>query len=92
MTVGQSINFDRAAQYYDDTRGFPPGVDQDVAKTIARAGQLTTASRELEFGVRTGRIALPLANYVASVHGLDLARPMMLRLRAKQTDEAIYLA
>ncbi len=92
MTTGQSIAFDRAAKYYDDTRGFPPGVDQNAVATIVRAAQLTTASRVLEFGVGTGRIALPLAKYVASVHGLDLARPMMLRLRAKQTDEAIYLA
>ena len=33
-----SIAFDRAADYYDSTRGFPPGEDRAVAAMIARAG------------------------------------------------------
>ena len=87
----QSIAFDRAATYYDDTRGVPPGVDQDAAHTIVRAGKLTPTSRVLEIGVGTGRIALPLAEHVDTVYGLDLSRPMMLRLQTKQSDEPIYL-
>jgi SAM-dependent methyltransferase len=88
----ESIAFDRAATYYDNTRGFPPGIDQDATATIVRAGQLTANSRILEFGVGTGRIALPLAKHVDSIYGLDLSRPMMLRLHEKQSDEPIYLA
>src|SRR6185436_14302081 len=87
----QSIVFDRAATYYDDTRGFPPGVEQDVAKTIVRVGTLTPTSRVLEVGIGTGRIALPLAKHIGAVYGLDLSHPMMLRLQEKQTDETIYL-
>ncbi len=86
-----SIAFDRAATFYDDTRGFPPGVEHDAAATIVRAGNLAATSRLLEVGVGTGRIALPLAKRVGEVYGLDLSRPMMLRLREKQTDEAVYL-
>ena len=90
--MAQSIAFDRAATYYDDTRGFPPGIDQDAAATIVQAGQLSAASRMLEIGVGTGRIALPLAKYVGQVYGLDLSPAMMLRLRSKQSGEPIYLA
>ncbi len=88
----QSIAFDRAATYYDDTRGFPPGIEQEAAATIVRAGHLTTNSRILEVGIGTGRIALPLAKHVGAIHGLDLSPAMMLRLRTKQSDEPIFLA
>lgn len=87
----QSIAFDRAAHFYDETRGFPPGVEDDVARIIAAAGHVTQASCVLEIGVGTGRIALPLAKHVSAFHGLDLSRPMMLRLHAKQNAEPIYL-
>jgi ubiquinone/menaquinone biosynthesis C-methylase UbiE len=87
----QSVAFDRAAHFYDETRGFPPGIEQEAARTIIKAGGLTAASRVLEIGVGTGRIALPLARHINALHGLDLSRPMMLRLRAKQNSEPIYL-
>lgn len=88
----QSIAFDRAATYYDDTRGFPPGIEREAAATIVRAGHLTTNSRIAEVGIGTGRIALPLAKHVGTIHGLDLSPAMMLRLRTKQSDEPIFLA
>lgn len=84
-----SVAFDRAADYYDSTRGFPAGVETEVAALMARLGELTPARRVLEIGVGTGRIALPLARHVRAYHGIDLARPMLDRLRAKQTDEPI---
>jgi SAM-dependent methyltransferase len=85
-----SVAFDRAADYYDETRGFPPGEDIPVADLFRRAGKLTPASRVLEVGVGTGRIALPLAAHVRAVLGVDLARPMLERLRAKRTAEPVY--
>ncbi|MEZ4667674.1 MAG: class I SAM-dependent methyltransferase [Anaerolineae bacterium] len=90
--TNKSVAFDRAAHFYDETRGFPPGVDAEAAQTIIAAGKLTAASRVLEIGVGTGRIALPLAPHVHAYHGMDLSRPMMLRLKAKQNSEPIYLA
>ncbi len=87
-----SVAFDRAADYYDSTRGFPPGVEADVAALMARVGSLTRSSRVLEIGVGTGRIGLPLARHVRAYYGIDLAVPMMERLRAKQMDEPVYLA
>lgn len=86
-----SVAFDRAADFYDQTRGFPAGADEPIAALIAQAGSLKNDSRVLEIGVGTGRIALPLSAYVGRYYGVDLSRPMMNRLRAKQTGEAVYL-
>jgi ubiquinone/menaquinone biosynthesis C-methylase UbiE len=88
----ESVAFDRAAEYYDNTRGFPRGQETPSAALFVAAGNLTQASRVLEIGIGTGRIALPLAPMVGTVYGLDLARPMMQRLRHKQTTERIELA
>lgn len=74
-----SINFDRAAGFYDRTRGFPPGVGEQVA---ALAIELTgPAARSLEIGVGTGRIARPMLARGAAVTGVDLSRAMMQRVR-----------
>jgi ubiquinone/menaquinone biosynthesis C-methylase UbiE len=79
-----SVVFDRAADYYDETRDFPPGVAERVAALLVRAGGLGPASEVVEIGIGTGRIALPVARRVARVVGVDLAAPMLARLRAKR--------
>jgi SAM-dependent methyltransferase len=73
-----SIAFDRAAEIYDETRGFPPGVADLVADSAARA--LPPGARVLDIGVGTGRIAKPLTARGVRVVGLDLSRKMMRRL------------
>jgi ubiquinone/menaquinone biosynthesis C-methylase UbiE len=88
--MSDSIAFDRAAGYYDETRGFPPGEEKAVATLIGQAGNLNRNSRILEIGVGTGRIALPLAQHAGEIAGLDLSRPMLERLRAKQNGESVY--
>ncbi len=88
----QSVAFDRAVDFYDQTRGFPPGQAAFIARLITQAGDLTPASRVLEIGVGTGRIALPVAPHVGAYYGIDISAPMMARLRAKQDGERVYLA
>lgn len=83
MSTQQSVSFDRAAGFYDETRGFPPGEDKHVAHLLAQAGNLTPASRVLEVGVGTGRIALPLVSRVGTLVGVDISRRMMGVLRQK---------
>lgn len=81
------ISFDRAAQYYDETRGFPPGIGAQVAASLVAFLNLTPASRVLEVGVGTGRIAIPLSTTLGPSHhlvGLDISPKMMARLRANQ--------
>ncbi len=87
-----SIVFDRAADYYDATRGFPPGEEAHVASLIRDMANLSAASRVIEVGIGTGRIALPLSRYARAVYGVDLSRPMLQRLLAKQAGEPIHVA
>jgi SAM-dependent methyltransferase len=78
---GGSIAFDRAAGYYDQSRGLPAGVDEQVADRIEAA--VGPGARLLELGVGTGRIALPLHRRGRRVVGVDLSLPMLDRYRAK---------
>lgn len=81
----RSIVFDRAAGYYDETRGLPAPVLERIGELMIGAiGK--PAARVLEAGVGTGRIALPVL--VASTDevrftGIDLSLPMMRRLQEK---------
>jgi SAM-dependent methyltransferase len=86
-----SITFDRAADYYDETRGFPPGQEGHIASLIQDIGHLSASSRVIEIGIGTGRIALPLSRVVGAVYGIDLSRPMLKRLRGKQTTERVHV-
>jgi ubiquinone/menaquinone biosynthesis C-methylase UbiE len=86
-----SVNFNRAADYYDATRGFPPGVDADAVLPFVEAGGLTPRSRVIEIGVGTGRIALPLRAHVGQYAGIDISAAMMDKLRAKPGGDQIDL-
>jgi ubiquinone/menaquinone biosynthesis C-methylase UbiE len=87
----ESIKFDRAVEYYDATRGFPAGEERPIAAMIAQVGCFSASSRVLEIGVGTGRIALPLSPLTGGYYGIDISRPMMQRLKAKQNGEAVYV-
>ena len=75
----ESLAFDRAAEIYDQTRGFPPGVGEKVVAALLP--HLPRPTHVLEVGVGTGRIARLLLNLGVPVVGVDLSRPMMDRLR-----------
>jgi SAM-dependent methyltransferase len=76
-----SIAFDRAAGYYDETRGIPPEVEEQAADRVEAA--VGPAGRLLEVGVGTGRVSLPLHRRGRDLVGLDLSGPMLDRYRAK---------
>ena len=76
-----------AATYDDSSEGmFDPALIEVVADVLAG---LAGAGRALELGIGTGRIALPLARRGVPVHGIDLSRAMVARLRAKPGGDAI---
>ena len=63
----------------------PDAVEPAVDLLAGLAGD----GRALELGVGTGRIALPLARRGVPVHGIDLSRAMVARLRAKPGGDTI---
>lgn len=69
-----------AASYDDDAEMFAPDRVDPVVDVLA---SLAGAGRALEFGVGTGRIALPLARRGVPVHGIELSRAMSTRLAGK---------
>lgn len=83
-----SINFDRAASYYDDSRGYAEDVGSAIAAAIASLVRATRGTQFLEIGVGTGRIALPLALLGCDITGVDISRDMMARLTAKLAEHA----
>jgi SAM-dependent methyltransferase len=51
--------------------------------------ELSGGGRALEFGIGTGRIALPLSERGIGVHGIDLSNAMVAKLRGKPGADAI---
>jgi ubiquinone/menaquinone biosynthesis C-methylase UbiE len=83
MVQSYSVCFDRAADFYDATRSFPAGVDEDIADAILTAVGATLETHFLEVGIGTGRIALPLIRRGYSYSGIDISEQMLAALRRK---------
>ncbi len=78
-----AISFDRAAGYYDETRGYPPGVAERIGQALLDVAGATPATRILEPGVGTGRIALPIVRAGYRYTGVDISPRMLDVLRDK---------
>jgi SAM-dependent methyltransferase len=72
------MSFDRAADFYDATRGLPPEVQRRLTALLVE--ELGPRGTVLEIGVGTGRIALPLAGAGLPLVGVDIAPLMLQRL------------
>ena len=81
---------DVARRYDQSVAGMfePQAVQAAVAFIAAFAGE----GRALELGIGTGRVGLPLAQAGVPVHGIELSRAMVARLRAKPGSEDIPVA
>jgi SAM-dependent methyltransferase len=79
---------EQIAATYDESSAdmFEPGAVNAVVDVLAG---LADGGRALELGIGTGRIALPLARRGVPVHGIDMSRAMVARLRAKPGSDAI---
>lgn len=79
---------EEVAARYDESSAemFDPAL---VETTVDVLAELAGAGRALELGVGTGRIAVPLTRRGVPVHGIDMSRAMVARLRAKPGGEAI---
>ncbi len=78
---GGPVSFDRAADYYDETRAFPPGVAEQLAASVRQV--LPMEAPLLELGVGTGRISTPLLEAGFRVTGIDISRRMMQRFKER---------
>lgn len=79
---------EQVAAEYDDSESakFDPAA---IGATVDVLAELAGTGRALELGIGTGRIALPLSRRGVPVHGIDLSRAMVARLRAKPGGDAI---
>jgi SAM-dependent methyltransferase len=90
--VGEDGYFDEpVAARYDDSESemFDPAV---VESTVDFLAELVGSGRALELGIGTGRIAVPLAQRGVPVHGIDMSKAMVARLRAKPGGEDVGVA
>ena len=76
------------AARYDQSVADMSGPDV-VNPAVGFLAELAGHGRALELGIGTGRIALPLARRGVPVHGIDLSRAMVARLRDKPGGDAI---
>ena len=79
---------ERVAARYDESavEMFDPAVVDPVVELLV---ELAGSGRALELGIGTGRIALPLAQRGVPVHGIELSKAMVAKLRAKPGGEDI---
>jgi SAM-dependent methyltransferase len=79
---------ERVAARYDESAEdmFNPAAVESVVDLLV---ELAGDGPALELGIGTGRIALPLAGRGVHVHGIDLSRAMVAKLRAKPGGEDI---
>ena len=71
-----SLSFDRVADRYDQTRGYPETIMEDILAALDQA--LEKDKTILDAGVGTGRFAKPLQDRGFDIVGIDLS-PRMLR-------------
>lgn len=81
------ISFDRVAEIYDDTRGLPLDVMDDVLDALTK--ELRKDKLVLDAGVGTGRFALPLQARGYQVIGVDISERMLGKARAKGASDLV---
>jgi SAM-dependent methyltransferase len=76
-----AARYDESSAAMFDAETLDPAIDF----LVEHAGR----GRALEFGIGTGRIALPLARRGVPVHGIDMSKAMVARLQEKRNGEDI---
>ena len=73
---------ERVARRYDASNG-PEFEKESIRATVDFLAALAGGGRALELAIGTGRIAVPLRERGVAVHGIDMSKAMVKRLRAK---------
>lgn len=82
------VSFDRAASFYDATRGYTEEAADRIRDAIVAYAGATLTTRFVELGVGTGRIALPFIRAGYDYTGVDISQAMMDRLAEKLAGDA----
>ncbi len=84
----ENIFDERIAPFYDATAAdmFDPAV---LDPTVEFLATLATTRTALEFGIGTGRVAVPLSDRGVHVHGIEISTAMVAALQAKPGASAI---
>jgi ubiquinone/menaquinone biosynthesis C-methylase UbiE len=69
----------------------PPEYAGLPIEAMIRESELQADSQVLELGIGTGRIAIPLAERIRRVSGVDLSRPMMETLKNKMAGTSVRI-
>ena len=91
MAADEGFFGERVASRYDE-RSDAMSAPEVVAPVVDMLADLAGDGGALEFGIGTGRIALPLAERGVRVAGIDNSDAMLARLRAKPGAEDIEIA
>jgi ubiquinone/menaquinone biosynthesis C-methylase UbiE len=81
MPAQRSVSFDRAASYYDATRGLNPDAMEKVVALLTE--EIGGRGPCLEVGIGTGRIGLRLWEGGVDMAGVDLSAAMLATLIGK---------
>ena len=77
------VSFDRIADRYDSTRGYPDKVMEDILRALEKF--LDRDRKTLDAGVGTARFAKPLQDRGFDVTGIDISQRMLDKAREKGT-------
>jgi hypothetical protein len=88
VTLDDGYFREEVARTYDEDSD-PMFAPEVVTPTVDLLAELAGPGPALEFGIGTGRIALPLATRGVRVAGIDLSGAMLDRLRAKPGGDAV---
>lgn len=88
MSESGSVNFDRAAEFYDATRDAGDEIATWTVDLLER--EFAGRGRALEIGVGTGAVALPLTDRGVDLVGMDVSTAMMAKLMAKAGGRAPF--
>jgi ubiquinone/menaquinone biosynthesis C-methylase UbiE/ADP-ribose pyrophosphatase YjhB (NUDIX family) len=79
-----SVDYDQAAEYFDDVRTTMPEHLDAWAENLVRLGGISAESKVLDVGCGTGRYALRITDRTgAVVWGLDASKGMLTKARNK---------
>jgi len=82
-----SVSFDRVAEKYDATRGYPEHIMEDILNALGR--RLKPEDLILDVGMGTGRFAAPLQARGYRIVGIDIAGRMIKKAQEKGVENIL---